>query len=73
MINIQTPINSKRKSIRLTKEQEKALKKYVAGFNKVVEAAEAINIHRNVLDLVLIKGSGSPETIVKILKALQAA
>lgn len=72
MINIQTPSNSKRKSLRLTKDEEKALKKYVSGFNKVVEAAEEIGIHRNVLDLVLIKGSGSPETIGKIREKLQA-
>lgn len=71
-MNIQTPINPKRKSVRLTKDEEKALKKFVASFHKVVEAAEEIGIHRNVLDLVLVKGTGSPETIQKVRDAIAA-
>lgn len=68
MINIQHPI--KRKSERLSKIEQQALKRYVAAKNTVVAAAEIIGIHRNVLDLVLVKGSGSPETIQKIRAAL---
>lgn len=63
MINIQ---ERKRKSERLTNEEFKALKKYVASFHTVIDAAFAIGIHRNVLDMVLIKGSGSPDTIEKV-------
>lgn len=71
MINIQT--ERKRKSEKLTKEELSALKKYVRSFPFIVDAAEIIGIHRNVLDLVLLKGSGSPETIEKVRKVLSVA
>lgn len=70
MINIQT--ERKRKSERLSKEEHKALLRFVKSHQTIVDAAELITIHRNVLDLVLIKGTGSPETIQKI-KAVIAA
>jgi predicted DNA-binding protein (UPF0251 family) len=70
MINIQ---ERKRKTEKLTPEEFKALKKYVLSFHTVVDAAFAIGIHRNTLDMVVIKGSGSPETIDKIRQKLQAA
>lgn len=74
MINIQPQSERKRKRDVLTKEEQSALKKFVNTFPTVVDAAEAIGIHRNVLDLVLIKGSGSPETIQKVkAKITQAA
>jgi predicted DNA-binding protein (UPF0251 family) len=60
MINIQ---ERKRKSEKLSTEEFKALKKYVASFNTVADAADTIGIHRNTLDMVLIKGKGSPETV----------
>lgn len=53
----------KRKSERLSKEEHRALIKYVRSHPTIIDAAEKIGIHRNVLDLVIIKGSGSPETI----------
>lgn len=60
----------KRKSIALTKDEWKALKNCLSGFNTVVECAESIGIHRNVLDRVLVFGSGSFETINKIRAAI---
>lgn len=73
MINIQTTVERKRKSERLSKDELHALKKYVRAFPAVVQAAETIGIHRNVLDLVIIKGSGSPETIQKVRSTLTNA
>jgi sugar diacid utilization regulator len=67
MINIQ---DRKRKSEKLSSDEAKALKKYVATFHTIIDAAFAIGIHRNTLDMVLIKGSGSPETIHKIRERL---
>jgi hypothetical protein len=61
MINIQSQSERKRKREILTKEELASLKKFVNSFPTVVDAAYEIGIHRNVLDAVLIKGSGSPE------------
>lgn len=63
---------TKRKSIVLSSEEFASLKKYATQFNTGIECAESIGIHRNVLDRVLIVGSGSPETVDKIRIALQA-
>lgn len=64
MINIQpTTTERKRKSEKLTKEEFQAFKKFVRSRPTIVDAAEQIGIHRNVVDLVLIKGKGSPETV----------
>jgi hypothetical protein len=63
----------KRKRDVLTKEEHRSLLKYVKTFPTIVDAAFAIGIHRNVLDLVMIKGSGSPEAISKIKIALPIA
>ncbi len=60
----------KRKSERMTGAEIKRLKSFVHSHHTIIDAAEEIGIHRNVLDLVLIKGSGSPETIDKIRKIL---
>lgn len=68
MINIQP---RKRKSEKLTTEERRSLKKYVALFPTVIDAAISIGIHRNTLDIVLIKGSGSPETVSAIRGALE--
>lgn len=62
---------TKRKSIALTTEEFASLKDYAQKFNTGIECAENIGIHRNVLDRVLIVGSGSPETIDKIRLVLQ--
>jgi hypothetical protein len=63
----------KRKRDVLTKDEHKALLKYVKSFPTIIDAAFTIGIHRNVLDLVMIKGSGSPETISKIKAVLPVA
>lgn len=61
-----TEIPKRRKSVRLTKEELKALKDFSKSFNTGVEAAEALGIDRAVMLRVLLVGSGSPETIEKI-------
>jgi hypothetical protein len=66
MINIQSMAERKRKRDVLTSEEQRQLRKYVNAFPTIVDAAFAIGIHRNVLDRVLFKGSGSPETIEAI-------
>lgn len=64
---------TKRKSIALTSEEFASLKKYAKQFNTAVECAESIGIHRNVLDRILLAGSGSPDSVEKIKAALLAA
>lgn len=70
MINITNTPERKRKSEKMTKDEHRSLIKYVRSFPTVIDAAEKIGIHRNVLDLVMIKGSGSPETIGLIREKL---
>jgi hypothetical protein len=70
MINIQ---DRKRKSESLTTSEHRGLRKYVASFPTVIDAAAAIGIHRNTLDIVLIKGKGSPETVGLIREKLEEA
>lgn len=60
----------KRKTVLLSKEEFAALKAYASKYNTLVEAAEAIGIHRNVLDRVFIVKRGSEETIGKIRLAI---
>lgn len=67
MINIS---ERKRKSEKLTPQEKTSLKKYVESFPTVIDAAYAIGIHRNTLDIVLIKGQGSPETVGLIREKL---
>lgn len=63
-------ITSKRKSEALTRDEFASLKKFAKGFRTIVECAEAIGISREVLDRVLLVGSGSPATIGKVRSAL---
>lgn len=60
----------KRRSALLTETEKRRLTKYMDTFATIVESAEAIGIHRNVLDRVILTGSGSPETVEKIRKAV---
>ena len=62
--------NTKRKSMRLTKEQKSLLKAYVGNFNTIPEAAETLGISRQVLDRVLLVWSGSPVSILQILQKI---
>lgn len=66
-----TQPTKKRKSVKLSKDEHRALLRFVKSFSTVVEASEQIGISRHVLDLVMIKGSGSPETIAAILNTVQ--
>lgn len=61
---------TKRRSVRLTREEHVALKRYQRKFNTQIECAESIGIGREVLNNVILKGSGSPETISKIRSVL---
>lgn len=69
---MQTATTRKRKSDPLTREEFAALKQYRKTFHTAVDCADAIGIKREVLDRVLIVGSGSPETIEKIRTAIAA-
>jgi hypothetical protein len=70
MINIQ---DRKRKSEKLTPAEYRDLKKYVYSFPTVIDAAAAIGIHRNTLDLILIKGRCSPGILQIIREKLNRA
>lgn len=59
-------MTAKRKSVRLTPEAFKELKRYRRAFSTEVECAESIGIKRETLNRVLLLGSGSPETIGRI-------
>jgi hypothetical protein len=63
---MENTIDRKRKSVQLTKEEHRAFVKYFRSFHTKTEAEEAIGVKRQVLDLVSIKGSGSPVTIQRI-------
>jgi hypothetical protein len=60
----------KRKSESLAKSEHSALRKFRKGFQTEVDCAMAIGIDRAVLNRILFIGSGSPETVDKIRKAL---
>ena len=55
----------------LTKEELKALNQYRKGFVTEVECALSIGLDRNVLNRVMIFGSGSPESVNKIKVAIK--
>jgi len=60
----------KPKSVPLTKDELKALKRYRKGFETEVDCAVSIGIDRLVLNRVMLVGSGSPDTIEKIKATL---
>ncbi|HEU4903199.1 MAG TPA: hypothetical protein VFT06_10415 [Flavisolibacter sp.] len=65
-------IPRKRKSEQLTKEEHRAFLKYFQSFPTKLDAEDAIGVKRQVLDMVALKGSGSPETISLIRQKLSA-
>lgn len=67
-----TTIPGRRKSVKLEKTEWSALKQYRKKFDTEVECALSIGVDRLVLNRVLLKGSGSPETIEKIRVVIQA-
>lgn len=62
----------KRRSVQLTKEEQRALLKYVNSFSTKIDAAYAIGISRPTLDLVIIRGSGNSDTVGLIRDRLEA-
>jgi hypothetical protein len=68
-MNVQKP-ERKRKSEKLKPEERKQLRQFVNEYSSVTDAACILGIHRNVLDLVLLRGSGSPDTVAAIRSGL---
>ena len=60
----------KRRSVKLTKEELAALKVHRKKYDTQVECAISLGIDRLVMNNVILKGSGSPETISKIRSVL---
>lgn len=61
----------KRRSESMTPEEHEAFKNFFQSFPTKVDAEIHFSLSRQVLDLVAIKGSGSPDTIKKIRKQLK--
>lgn len=62
----------KRRSESLTKEEVRAFAKYLGTFPTKFDAAIAIGISRPTLNLVIIRGSGHPDTIRLIREKLNS-
>ena len=60
-----------RKSERLSKDELKALKAFRKGFATMVEFSEVVGVSRQVLDRVLLFGSGSGESVKVIREYLE--
>jgi hypothetical protein len=56
----------RRRSVKLTKQEHKALKAFRKTFDTLTDCAMAFPIDRTVLGKVLLSGSGAPETIDRI-------
>lgn len=69
---MQNLIDRKRRSEKLTKEEHKSLALYVKTFPTLFDAALVIGISRQVLDRVLLIGSGSSETVKAIREKIAA-
>lgn len=63
----------RRRSVKLTNEERRAFKKWVEGFDTKIDAQEALGVSKPTLDMVLVKGSGHPDTIEKIKSKIQEA
>lgn len=59
-----------RRSEKLTNIEFAQFKKWVKSFDVKVEASEALRITRQAVDRILLTGSASPSTIIKIRKAI---
>lgn len=62
-----------RKSVKLTPDEVKGLDKWVKAQPTKIDAALAIGISRQALDIILLKKSGSHESVDKIKKVLGTA
>jgi hypothetical protein len=65
-----TATTRKRKSEPLSKAEHSSLKQYRKKFYTTQDCADTIGISREVLDRVILVGSGSPETIAKVRAVL---
>lgn len=61
----------KPRSVPLTREERKSLKEFRKTFDTEVACAIAIGIDRTVLNAVMLRGSGSVESIQKIRSAIE--
>lgn len=68
-----TTIVGRRKSVALTSDERKELKKFIKAFDTLTEAAESLGISRQRLDRLQLVGSGSPESITIIREKLNTA
>lgn len=66
-------MDRKRRSVPLTKDERKALLKYIHSFPTKIDAALAIGISRPTLDLVIIRGTGNSDTVGLIRKKIEVA
>lgn len=66
-------IDRKRRSEQMTPEEHRAFKNYVDGFPTKLDAALHIGLSRPTLNLVIIRGSGAPDTIKAIRASMDAA
>lgn len=63
-----------RRSEKLTPGEQKAFKKYVGSCATMDDCADALGLKsRNTVSNILAKGTGHPDTILKIRTALQSA
>lgn len=63
VIEQDTTKTTNRRSVVLKPEEHKQLKRYIRGFNTMTEAAESLNVSRQVLERIQLVGSGSPVNI----------
>ncbi len=61
----------KRKSIALSKEEHKAFNKLYASFPTKVDAEDSFEVKRQILDMVVLRGSASSKTIEAIRRRLE--
>lgn len=70
MQNTRIPIERKRRSEALTKEEQRLFVKLYNSFATKADAEYTIGLKRQILDMVALKGSASPESIQVIREAL---
>jgi hypothetical protein len=61
-----------RKSVKLTKQQLGSLTKWVNSQGTKLDAAEKLGITRQALHRILLAGSGSQESVFKIIETIEA-
>ena len=61
-----------RRSVKLTKQQQSELSKWVNAQETRIDAAEKLGITRQSLHRILLAGSGSQESISKIIETVKA-